>query len=75
LPAPSVKQAHDPSARFAAVALVWIVRASAAASSREVTLPMRLGARIGVLIGVGHGRGIYLICTASALAFRNLPTG
>jgi hypothetical protein len=36
---------------------------------------MGLGAGIGVLIGVGHGRGIYLICATSASAFRNLPTG
>jgi hypothetical protein len=75
LSAPSVKQAHDPSSRFAAVALVWIVRASAAASSSKVTLAMGLGTSIGVLIGFGHGRGIYLICAASAPAFRNLPTG
>jgi hypothetical protein len=75
LPGPPVKQAHDPSSRFAAVALVWIVRASAAASSREVTLAMGLGARIGVLFGIGHGRGIYLICAASAPAFPHLPTG
>jgi hypothetical protein len=36
---------------------------------------MSLGAKIGVLIGVGHGRGIYLICAASAPAFPNLLTG
>jgi hypothetical protein len=36
---------------------------------------MGFGANIGVLIGVGHGRGIYLIYTAPAPAFRNLPTG
>ena len=75
LSAPPVKQAHDPSSRFAAVALVWIVRASAAASSGKVTLAMGLGTSIGVLIGVGHGRGNYLICAASAPAFRSLPTG
>ena len=75
LSAPSVKQTHDPSSRFAAVAFVWIVRASAAASSGEVTPAMGLGARIAVLIGIGHRRGIYLICATSAPAFRNLPTG
>lgn len=69
LSAPSVEQAHDPSSRFAAVALVWIVRASAAPSTGEVTLAMGLGAKIDILIGVGHGRGIYLICAAPASHF------
>jgi len=75
LSVPSVKQAHDPSSRFAAVALVWIVGARAAASTGKVPLAMSLGAKIGVLIGVRHGSGIYLICAACAPAFRNLPTG
>jgi hypothetical protein len=75
LSAPAVKQAHDPSLRFAAVAVVWIVRASVAPSPGEVTLAMGLGAKIGVLIGVGHGGGVYLICAASAPLFRKLPTG
>src|SRR5215831_11825303 len=58
LSAPSVEQAHDPSSRFAAVALVWIVRASAAPSTGEVTLAMGLGAKIDILIGIGHGCAI-----------------
>ena len=56
--APSVDQAHDPSTRFTAVALVWIVRASVAPSTGKVTLAMGLGAKIDLLIGIGHGRGI-----------------
>jgi H+/Cl- antiporter ClcA len=71
----SIKQAHNPGSRFAAIALVWIVRARATAPAGEVTPAMSLGANIGVLIGIGHERGIYPICTALASAFRNLLTG
>jgi hypothetical protein len=66
-----VKQPHDPGPRFAAAVLVWIVRASAAASPCEVTFAVCLNVTTRAPsfgVAVGHGCSGYLICGHHARA-------
>lgn len=75
LPRPPVKETHSPGPRFAAVVLVRMVSSIATAPPSKIAPAIGLAVKPGFFIPVGHGRGGYLICTASAPTSATCPQG